>query len=247
MSLLMNYGPNLGFQNRDNNLLGRSLHLTQGCDSAVPSPNLNYPLRGFIGVEANQVLLDVWRNLFIHLATSTLRNVLPKASWDSDSSLSLQSASPSDDSKCHDRIQVTESDASDDLLEKSEEVSPNLKEDIRQIEMDLVNTQSLMIARVQGLQGIDLVTEGHFSEGFKLLEKSASAGDAESLYNLGVAYDFGWFKPKNLKKAKKFYEQAVLRDHAAAMYNLAMLLDSKSHPQECEDLMKKAAKLGNKT
>lgn len=192
--------------------------------------------------ESKEVSFHVLRSVFIHFATTSLKSVLSKGSWESVISTPPKSTSSSDNLKHH---EVNEDESFNDLQEKSEEISLNLMENIRQIETDLVNTHNQMVARVQGLQGIDLITEGNFSVGFRLLEKSAAAGDAESLYNLGVAYDSGWMKPKNLKRAKKYYEQAVARDHAAAMYNLAILLDSKSHPQECEDLMKRAAMLGN--
>lgn len=117
-------------------------------------------------------------------------------------------------------------------------------EDINQIEMDLLSTQCQMNARLLGLQGIDLMTEGFFAAGFKLIQRSAAAGDAESLYNMGVAYDSGLFRSRNTKKARKYYEKAARLDHAAAMYNLALLLDLDAHRQEYEGLMKRAASLG---
>jgi TPR repeat protein len=97
-----------------------------------------------------------------------------------------------------------------------------------------------------GIQGLDLITEGKFEKGFKLVTFAAKRGDPESLYNLGVIYERGFGRKRNLARAVECYEAAAKLNHAPAFYNLAVIHQNAEHPdlEKAESLMKKAAALG---
>lgn len=80
------------------------------------------------------------------------------------------------------------------------------------------------------------------------LEEKAAAGDADSLFTLGVMYYFGYNVPKDLDKSLQFYNEAADKNHAAAQYNLGMMYLSgegvKSDPEKAAGYLQRAAESG---
>ena len=97
--------------------------------------------------------------------------------------------------KCKSQIEVaTFSEVVPELHEKENSVR-NFDEEMKLVEQDLMATQQKMEISLAGLQGLDLIMDGHFEEGFKLVTFAAKRKDPESLYNLvilffGCAYQF---------------------------------------------------------
>ena len=124
--------------------------------------------------------------------------------------------------------------------------SNKLDEEMKAVEDELARTKERMDNSLIGLRGLDLITEGNFDAGFEMVTFAARHGDPESLYNLGVIYERGHGRKKNLAKAVKYYKAAAKQNHPASFYNLAVIYQQGSEPDpaKAERLMKKAAELG---
>lgn len=105
----------------------------------------------------------------------------------------------------------------DDSVEQSKNI---FEEKMKIIEEDLVQTRKKMDIALTGMRGLDLILDGDFEEGFELVTFAAKNGDPESLYNLGVIYERGHGRKRNLRKAMKFYQAAAELNHPASCYNL---------------------------
>ena len=135
--------------------------------------------------------------------------------------------------------------------DKSENVirshdSNRLDEEMKKVEDELSRTKERMDNSLIGLRGLDLITDGHFEEGFELVTLAARRGDPESLYNLGVIYERGHGRKKNLAKAVRCYKAAANQNHPASFYNLSVIYRNGNEPDlaKADELMKKAAELG---
>ena len=96
--------------------------------------------------------------------------------------------------KCKSQIEVaTFSEVVPELHEKENSVR-NFDEEMKLVEQDLMATQQKMEISLAGLQGLDLIMDGHFEEGFKLVTFAAKRKDPESLYNLVILF-FGCAYP----------------------------------------------------
>ena len=96
--------------------------------------------------------------------------------------------------KCKSQIEVaTYSEVVPESNEKENSIR-NFDEEMKLVEQDLMATQQKMEISLAGLRGLDLIMDGHFEEGFKLVTFAAKRKDPESLYNLvivlGFAYQF---------------------------------------------------------
>lgn len=60
------------------------------------------------------------------------------------------------------------------------------------------------------------------NQAFAYYKKSAEAGYARSMNNLGICYQYGYGCTKDVKEAFKWYEKAVNLGNTTAMYNLAV-------------------------
>lgn len=77
---------------------------------------------------------------------------------------------------------------------------------------------------------------------------AAFQGDAEAAYRLGLAYETGDPVPPNLGLAREYYLMAARKDHPAAQYNLAALLedDGETGLMEALDWYRRAADNGDR-
>lgn len=121
--------------------------------------------------------------------------------------------------------------------------------DLKSVELELIRTQEKIEASLDGIRGLDLILDGDYKVGFKLLLSAAKRGDTESLYNLGVIHEKGHGRSKNFSRASCYYEAAAKKNHPEAMYNLAVLLEkgligSGPNQEEAWRWFRKAADLG---
>lgn len=74
---------------------------------------------------------------------------------------------------------------------------------------------------------------------FFYLSKSADQNYKNSIYNLAVMYQQGLYVPINIEKSADLFEKAALFDHAAAHYNLGvMILNGKVYKGDYKKAMK---------
>ena len=111
-------------------------------------------------------------------------------------------------------------DESKKIDEESTEPNKILEEKMKRVEEDLVQTRKKMDIALTGLRGLDLIMDGDFEEGFELVTFAAKNGDPESLYNLGVIYERGHGRKRNIRRAVKCYKAAAELNHPASYYNL---------------------------
>ena len=140
---------------------------------------------------------------------------------------------------------VNSSDLSQDKTEESN-AAQKLAEERKEVENDLRRTQQRMELALIGIRGLDLIVEGKFEEGFELLKFAGDRGDPESLYNLGVIFERGFVRKKNLLKAIEFYEAAAKLNHAPSCFNLAVIYQYGKKPdsEKAGKLMQRAADFG---
>ena len=94
-------------------------------------------------------------------------------------------------------------------------------EEQRQQADDILERATTIIVNLQ--KGMDSETK---LEAFTLFQAGAIHGDATSMYDLGVAYDYGYGVSQDYAQAREWYEKAATKDNEHAMINLGQLYEN---------------------
>ncbi|MDP3270355.1 tetratricopeptide repeat protein [Limnobacter sp.] len=81
----------------------------------------------------------------------------------------------------------------------------------------------------------------------KMMIEQAEAGDAMAQYKVGVAYDFGKGAPRDVVKAKKWYELAANQGHAEAQNSLGSIFQEEKRYEEALLWFERASSQGHVT
>ena len=94
-------------------------------------------------------------------------------------------------------------------------------EEQRQQADDMLERATTIIVNLQ--KEMDSETK---HEAFALFQAGAIHGDATSMYDLGIAYDYGYGVTQDYAQAREWYEKAAAKDQEHAMINLGQLYEN---------------------